>query len=90
MAQSRVHFYQALSGDEIFLPGICTKVRPHSEVEWYFRYIAALLIRPMEFISFVVTDAAGDIHLIRYKRLKSEGSHILLTSLKKKPMGQFA
>ena len=87
MAQSRVHFYQASSGDEIFLPGICMKVRPHSEVEWYFSHIAPLLICPQEFISFVVTDVAGDIHVIRYKRLISEGSHTLLTSLKKEADG---
>ena len=89
MAQSRVHFYQASSGDEIFLPGICMKVRPHSEVEWYFSHIAQSYegICPLEFISFVVTDVAGDIHVIRYKRLISEGSHTLLTSLQKKADG---
>ena len=87
MAQSRVRFYQALSGDEIFLPGICTKVRPESEVEWYFRNIALLLRRPEEFISVAVTDVAGDSHLIRYKKRKRVQSHTLLTSLKKEADG---
>ena len=88
MAQSRVHFYEDSSNDEIFLPGICMKVRPDSEVEWYFKRIAPLLMRPAEFIRFEVTDDAGDSHFIRYKRLISEQSHTLLTSLKKEVDGK--
>ena len=70
-----------MTGDELLLPRICTKVRDHVTVEWYFDYVAEVLERPSQFIRLVVLGLDGDSRVVTYTKLLSEQSHTLLTSL---------
>ena len=78
----RVRFRNAMTGHELLLPPrICTKVRDHVTVEWYFDYVAEVLERPSQFIRLVVLGLDGDSRVVTYTKLLSERSHTLLTSL---------
>ena len=83
----RVRFRNAMTGDELLLPRICTKVRDHVTVEWYFDYVAEVLERPSQFIRLVVLGLDGDSRVVTYTKLLSEQSHTLLTSLQQDTEG---
>ena len=77
----RVRFRNAMTGVELLLSRVCTKVRDHVTVEWYFKYVAEVLERPSQFIRLVVLGLDGDSRVVTYTKLLSEQSHTLLTSL---------
>jgi hypothetical protein len=85
-----VRFREAATGDELRLPeGICTRVRKDNTAEWYFQHVAAVLDHPMYFLRFVfVTDMDGESRSIRCRRLLSEQSHTLLTSIRQERDGE--
>jgi hypothetical protein len=64
---SRVRFMNAVTGEELHLPHqISTRVRTDMPattwyvLEWYLKYIAFLLERPMSAIRLVTTTVDGD------------------------------
>ena len=65
---SRVRFMKAATGEELHLPlHICTRVRtdmPATTLEWWLRYIASLLEKPISAIRFVATTVDGDSKVI--------------------------
>ncbi len=66
-----------MTGDELLLQRVCTKVRDHVTLEWYFDYVAKVLERPSQFIRLVVLGLDGDSRVLT----KAVRSHTLLTSL---------
>jgi len=75
------------TGAELRLPGVCTqasKVRPRGicTLEWYFQYVAPLVYRSVECVSFFVRDSDHKRHEIRYTHPIIDQSRTLLTSLR--------
>ena len=67
-SMSRVRFMKAATGEELRLPPhIPTRVRtdmPATTLEWWLRYIASLLEKPISAIRFVATTVDGDSKII--------------------------
>ena len=65
---SRVRFMKAATGEELHLPPhISTRVRtdmPATVLEWWLRYIASLLEKPISAIRFVATTGDGNSKVI--------------------------
>ena len=65
---SSVRFMKAATGEELRLPPhISTRVRtdmPATTLEWWLRYIASLLEKPISAIRFVATTVDGDSKII--------------------------
>ena len=85
--EDSVRFQHARTGAELRLPGICTQVSADRSyhirtLEWYFQYVAPLVYRSVECVSFFVRDSDHKRHEIRYTHPIIDQSRTLLTSLR--------